>query len=93
MDLSTAIGLFRPSQRALNAESVSPAALGPLPDLMLERAVLITPVDLSVDFFGPSLVFALAPGSAPLPSGLALSTGGVSYQGPRPSMWTRSRSH
>lgn len=59
------------------APPVGPVALGLLPSLTLEQDVAMTPADLSVDFTGPDLTFALAPGSDALPAGLSLSAGGV----------------
>ena len=77
MEFGNGIGLFGAGQRAANAGPVPSSANGLLPDLMIETAVALTPRDLSVDFFGPGLSFALAPSSATLPSGLSLSAAGV----------------
>ncbi len=77
MELSTSVGLYRAMQRTAGAGPVPPAALGLLPDLTLETGAAMTPADLSVDFTGPGLSFALAPASDALPAGLNLSTAGL----------------
>ena len=55
----------------------APVAAGALADLVLTRDAAMTPVDLSADFTGQEMTFALAPSSAALPAGLALASGGV----------------
>ena len=77
MEFGNGIGVFGTRYRRLSAEPVAPTANGLLPDLMMETGIALDPTDLSGDFFGPGLTFALAPGSAALPSGLSLSTSGV----------------
>ena len=77
MEFGNGIGVFGTRYRRLSAEPVAPTANGLLPDLMMETGIALDPTDLSGDFFGPGLTFALAPGSSALPSGLSLSTSGV----------------
>ncbi len=77
MDLSTGCGLFAGVRQLLSAGPIPPTAIGLLPDLTLETGVAMSPRDLSSDFTGAGLSYALAPGSDALPSGLSLSATGV----------------
>ncbi len=78
MECSTSVSMTTCLLRRLSAAgTIPPAAVGLLPDLALETGTPMAPADLSVDFTGPLLSFALAPGSDPLPDGLSLSVEGV----------------
>lgn len=55
----------------------APTAAGGLSDQTFQRDVAITPVDLSTDFTGDGLTYALAPSSAALPTGLSLASNGT----------------
>ena len=77
MDLSTGCGLFAGVRQLLSAGPVPPTAIGLLSDLTLETGVAMSPRDLSSDFTGAALSYALAPGSDALPSGLSLSATGT----------------
>jgi len=55
----------------------APTAAGSLSDLAFTEGQEIGTIDLSTDFAGEQLTFALAPSSDALPSGLALSSAGV----------------
>lgn len=62
--------------RSLVRAALAGAARG-LADLILERGAALGSINLSKDFTGGSLAYALAPSSAPLPAGLSLSAAGV----------------
>ena len=77
MDLSLSTAVTFSSRLLGAAPLVGPVALGLLPDITLEQNAAMTQRDLSSDFTGPALSFALAPGSDALPAGLTLSSDGV----------------
>lgn len=77
MDIGLSLGLTSGTQQPNSAGPAPLTANGLLPDLDLLIDVAMAAADLSVDFTGPDLSFALAPASATLPSGLSLSSGGV----------------
>ena len=76
MELSASISVTGMTRKSAADAPVVPSALGLLPDLTLERDAAMVPQDLSVDFYGPSISYELAPGSDALPPGLVLSSTG-----------------
>jgi len=54
----------------------APVAAGGLADLNLTLGEAMTPVDVSADFTGSGITYALAPSSDALPTGLSLSSAG-----------------
>jgi len=77
MELGTTLALTGLVRTPGPASAAPPTAAGPLADLLLDEGVVMTPVDLSLDFAGAGLVFSLAPSSDPLPEGLSLSSDGL----------------
>ncbi|MEM9969498.1 MAG: putative Ig domain-containing protein [Pseudomonadota bacterium] len=77
MEISLCTGVTTLSRLLGAAPPVAPVALNLLQDLTLEQDVAMAPRNLSTDFTGPDLTFALAPGSDALPTGLSLSASGV----------------
>ena len=55
----------------------APVAAGGLADQTYTQNSAITPFDVSSDFTGSGITYALSPSSASLPSGLTLSTSGI----------------
>ena len=55
----------------------APTAANALADQSFVEGAAITPLDVSTDFTGQELTFALSPSSAALPAGLSLSSAGV----------------
>lgn len=55
----------------------APTAVGGLADQTWTEGVATTPLDVSADFTGTAIAYALAPSSDPLPTGLTLSGAGV----------------
>lgn len=76
MELGMMLALSAPGREMATAAG-PPWIVAPLGDLSLTEGQPMTPVDLSAGFGGANLAFALAPASAPLPSGLSLSPSGL----------------
>ena len=65
------------SAGAQTVADIAPVASGAIADQTFIEGVANTPLDVSADFTGTRLTFALAPSSAALPAGLSLSSAGV----------------
>ena len=55
----------------------APVAAGAIADQNYPQDAAITPLDISADFTGSGITYALAPSSAALPAGLSLSSAGL----------------
>jgi hypothetical protein len=77
MEFGITLGVGRPSVPRGGVENLAPRTIGALADLTLAAGTPMAPLDVRTVFAGPSLSFALAPASVPLPEGLSLSVGGI----------------